>query len=51
MTFDRTRAIAKYIATNAALPSVPADLRADFLSKFPEPSTDELYAGYRRLTI
>ncbi len=46
MTFDRTQAIAECIATNAALPSVPADLRADFLSKFPEPSTDELYAGY-----
>jgi hypothetical protein len=46
MTIDRTQAIAKYIATNAALPSVPTDLRADFLSKFPEPTTEELYAGY-----
>ncbi|GLR49231.1 hypothetical protein KYK30_11140 [Shinella yambaruensis] len=46
MTIDRTQAIAEYIAINAALPSVPTDLRADFLSKFPEPTTEELYAGY-----
>lgn len=46
MTIDRTQAIAEYIAINAALPSVPSDLRADFLSRFPEPTTEELYAGY-----
>lgn len=46
MPIDRTQAIAEYIATNAALPSAPADLRADFISRFPKPTTEELCAGY-----